>query len=243
MSDRLIFVSCGQRTPGEKQLGLGVKAAIDSHEGFSAYFADAVQSLTTLGNHVFDALRRCTGAVAFLHSRGNGSSSMWINQELAVLAYRQFFESAEIPILVFKEDSVRLEGAMSAFIVNAKPLIDEEAVIAEVSTWLTDKAAKGRSDEHMVFAQKWALLQAVDRTVLKALIEEGGYSVKETSIRRRLIESHGLERYEASNALRTRRLALSQANLIQLRRNSHDGDEISLHPAWEWNVRHEISKA
>ena len=243
MSDRLIFVSCGQLTPAEKQLGRRVQATIDSHEGFKAYFADTVQSLASLGNHVFDALRRCAGAVVFLHVRGDGSSSMWINQELAVLAYRQFSESAEIPIMVFKEDSVRLEGAMSAFIVNAKPLADEEAVTAEVRRWLTDKAAKGRRDEQAVFAQKWAALQTEDRMILKALVEEGGQSVKESSIRRRLVESYGLEENAASNTLRTRRTALSQANLIQLRHNIHDGDEISLHPAWEWNVRYEVNKA
>src|SRR5271166_5016606 len=153
MPDRLIFVSCGQLTPAEKQLGRRVQATIDSHQGFKAYFADAVQNLASLGNHVFDALRRCAGAVVFLHARGDGSSSMWINQELAVLAYRQFFESEEIPIIVFKENSVRLEGAMSAFIVNAKPLPDEEVVLAEVRRWLTDEAAKSRRNEHAVFAQ------------------------------------------------------------------------------------------
>ena len=100
-----------------------------------------------------DDKQQNAGAVVILHSRGEGRSSMWINQELAVLAYRQFFESLEIPILVFKEDSVKLEGAMSAFIANAKPLGDEETVVEEVRRWLADKAAKGRPDEHAAFAQ------------------------------------------------------------------------------------------
>src|ERR1022692_1742150 len=192
MHNRLIFVSCGQLTPAEKQLGARVKGAIDSHEGFESYLAAEVQNLAALGNHVFEALRRCAGAVVLLHARGDGSSSMWINQELAVLAYRQFFEAAEIPIVVFKEDSVRLDGAMSAFIVNAKPLADEEEVIAEVLRWVTDEATRGRRDEHAVFvtdeatrgrrdehavfAEKWAALQTEDRTILSALIEEGGQS-------------------------------------------------------------------
>jgi hypothetical protein len=168
---------------------------------------------------------------------------MWINQELAVLAYRQFFESADIPIIVFREDFVRFEGAMSAFIVNAKSLADEEAAIADVERWLTDEAAKGRHGEHAVFEQKWAALQAEDRMILKALIEEGGKSVKEVSIRRRLVESYGLEKNAASNTLGTRRLTLSKTNLIQLHYNPYDGEEISLHPAWEWNVRHEVNES
>ncbi len=48
-------------------------------------------------------------------------SSVWTNQELALLAYRQFFERRTIPILAFKEQTVTLEGAMTAFIVNPKP--------------------------------------------------------------------------------------------------------------------------
>src|ERR1039457_6121581 len=57
MSDKLIFVSCGQLTAEEKRLGRHVQEAIASQEGFRAYFADSVQSLATLGNHVLDALR------------------------------------------------------------------------------------------------------------------------------------------------------------------------------------------
>lgn len=168
---------------------------------------------------------------------------MWINQELAVLAYRQFFESAEIPIIVFKEESVKLEGAMSVFIVNAKPLEGEDVVISEVGRWLTDKAVQGKLDQHAVFAQKWEALQAEDRMILKALVEEGGQSVKELSIRRRLVEFYGLENNAAFNILRTQRLALSQANLIQLGHNVNDGDEISLHPTWAWNVRYAVNEA
>ena len=181
MTERLIFVSCGQFTDGEKRVGRRIQEAIDSHNGFKAYFAESVQSLATLGNHVFDALRRCAGAVVLLHARGDGRSSMWINQELAVLAYRQFFESVEIPILVFKEESVKLEGAMTAFIVNAKPLAGEDAVITEVRRWLTDKAAKGRSDEQALFSRKWAALQPEDRMILKALIDKEARALRSSA--------------------------------------------------------------
>jgi hypothetical protein len=240
MSKRLIFVSCGQRTPEEARLGRMVQQAINSHSGFKAYFADSVQSLAALGDHVFDALRRCAGAVILLHEREIGRSSMWINQELAILAYRQFFESKEIPILVFKHENVRLEGAMTAFIVNAKPLSTEEAVVDHVHIWVTDKAAGGPPDEQAVFDQKWAGLQADDHKILKALIEEGGHNVKESSIRRRLVKN-GLDSNAASNILRTRRAAMSQENLVKLHHNIYDGDEISLHPAWEWYVRRVVS--
>jgi len=50
---RLIFVSCGQLTEEEKQLGNAVKSLIDDTEGFEAYFAESVHDLSVLANHIF----------------------------------------------------------------------------------------------------------------------------------------------------------------------------------------------
>ncbi len=251
MVDRLIFVSCGQLRQEEKQLGQRIKAEIDATAGFKAYFAENVQSLSGLSEHIFDALRRCGAAVVVLHPRGHiltedGQklgirSSVWINQEMAVLAYRQFFEKSRIPILAFKEESVTLEGAMTAFIFNPKPLGDEESAISEVRRWLTADASVGPVAEQEVFQRKWAALGSEDRAILAALIAEGGRDIKESSIRRRLIDRHGIEKNRASEVLRNRRLALSQVNLVQLRHNIYDGDEMSLHPTWEWHIRHAVA--
>ena len=67
MSKRLIFVSCGQLTEDERGLGRRIRTEIDATEGFEAYFADNVQSLAALGDHILDALRHCSGAVVILH--------------------------------------------------------------------------------------------------------------------------------------------------------------------------------
>ncbi len=104
MAKELIFVSCGQLTAEEKDLGTAVKAEIDKMPGLEGYFAQTVHDLSALAHHVFDALRHCSGAILLLHERGrvtasDGSdlgyrSSVWVNQELAILAYRQFSKSA-----------------------------------------------------------------------------------------------------------------------------------------------------
>jgi len=36
------------------------------------------------------AVQRCGGAVVLLHLRGEPRSSLWVNQKIAMLAYRQF---------------------------------------------------------------------------------------------------------------------------------------------------------
>jgi hypothetical protein len=168
-------------------------------------------------------------------------SSVWINQEIAILAYRQFFERSNIPILAFADPSLTQEGAMTAFILNPKPLGDEHAVISEVCQWLHGLPVSHAGDL-AVFEQKWRGLTNEDRAILASLIAEGGRDVKESSIRGRLIQDHGFDKNRASTVLRERRLALSSANLVQLRHNTYDGDEMSLHPSWEALVRHEITR-
>jgi hypothetical protein len=253
VADRLIFVSCGQLRREEKRLGQRIKSEIEATPGFKAYLADAVQDLSGLSAHIFDALRRSSGAVIVLHPRGeiranDGRvlgirSSVWINQEVALLAYRQFFETKAIPVLAFRDPSVSLEGAMTAFILNPKPSIDEDSVLAEVRRWLAEEAPSGATDDNDVFQAKWDALQADDRSILAALITEGGRDIKEQSVRHRLIRHHGFERNRASEVLRKRRTVLTKENLVQLRRNGNDGDEMSLHPYWEPYVRHAISLA
>jgi len=253
VTDRLIFVSCGQLRPEERRLGQRIKSEIDATHGFKAYFADTVQDLSGLSAHVLDALRRSSGAVIVLHPRGeihadDGQvlgirSSVWINQEIALLAYRQFFERRAIPVLAFRDPSVALEGAMTAFIINPKPSVDEITVLAEVRRWLAEEASSGAMEEHDVFQAKWDALQADDHSILGALIAEGGRDIKEQSVRRRLIKHHGFEKNRASQVLLERRIVLSKENLVQLRHNVNDGDEMSLHPYWEWHIRHAIGPA
>jgi hypothetical protein len=252
VSKRLLFVSCGQSTGEEKRLGHVIEEEINATEIFEAYFAESVQSVESLGAHILDALRRCAGAVLILHGRGrvrteNGQelvhSSVWINQEIAILAYRQFFEASEIPILVFKEPSVVLEGAMTAFIANPKPLIGVESVASAVRLWLDTEARRGRSDDHEIFQQKWRALSQNDYALIRALIAEGGREVKEATVRRRLGESTSADEKAASRDLPRVLAVLSQATLVQRRHNLFDRDEISLHPKWEWYVRYASSHA
>lgn len=252
MTNRLIFVSCGQRTDEERTLGRRIKAEIDATNGYEGYFADTVQNFAALADHILGALRRSTGAIFVLHARGRVKSdqgddlgvrsSVWINQELAVLAYRQFFEATNIPILAFKHDSVTLEGAMSAFIINPIPLGSEDAVVGEVRNWLLTVAPQGRLSEQDVFDRKWEALEADDRLVLAALIAEGGHDIKEVSVRRRLTEVHNIERNRASAVVRERRTVLSSLNLVRLQPNLYDGGEMSLHRTWEWYVRHAVAR-
>ena len=191
MGNKLIFVSCGQLTEAEKTLGVLVKAVVDGTPEFEAYFAETVQDLESLAHHVLTGIRHCAGAIVVLQDRGivtyadggewGPRSSVWVNQEVAILAYRQFFEARTIPILAFADPRVKLEGAMTSLIVNPRPLTSPTDVADFVKAWLAETNFASGSDEE--FMTKWDQLTDAAKTVVVGLFAEGGHNVKHATIR------------------------------------------------------------
>jgi hypothetical protein len=252
MSEKLIFISCGQQTDDEKKVGTSVQLLIDSFSGYKSYFAEYVQNLDALAHNVFDGLRKCSGLISFLNERGKViqdanewgyRSSVWVNQEIAILAYRKQFEGVDIPILVFKDEKVRLEGAMTSLIVNLIPMTTEDDILGKIKSWITSTEFPSNSsvnDER--FISKWQKLSPVSLQVLSALIDEGGINVKETTIRRCLQETYGFGKNNASTAVRNAKLEFISTDLVKLIYDINSGDEMSLHPTWKWHIYREVNK-
>jgi len=252
MTEKLIFVSCGQQTEEEKRLGTAVKQLIDSKSGFKAYFAEYDQSLDALAMNIFEGLRRCSGLISFLHERGlvitqhekwGYRSSVWVNQEIAILAYRKQFEGVEIPILVFKDEKVRLEGAMTSLIVNPIPMKSESEILKQIDSWLeSTKFPLNSSGNDDRFFSKWEKLSPTTRKVISALLDEGGTNVKESAIRACLQESYGMGKNEASKAISDAKLEFINTDLVKLIHNIHSGDEMTINPTWKWHIAREMKK-
>lgn len=250
MSENLIFVSCGQQTSEEKSLGMLLKNEIDGTPGFRAYFAETVQDLEGLSTNVFDALRRCAGAVVVLHDRGaimdmsgkpsGNRSSVWVNQEIAILAYRQFSETRRIPILAFTDPKVKLEGAMTSLIVNPRPLADPQTVVNEVKGWLSREQFASVSDD--VFMDKWNQLTESARKSVACLLDEGGSDVRENVVRKALMNSFGMGKPSAREALSEAKGQLENIGLVKINHVSGSGDYLSVHPTWEFHLRRQVAK-
>jgi hypothetical protein len=240
---KLIFVSCGQLTDEEKQLGSAVKNLIDSTDDFEAYFAESVHDLDALACHVFEALNRCSGAISLLHGRGSITdsrgenrrirSSVWINQEISILAFRQFLESTNLPILVFKETDVKLEGAMTSLIVNPLPLMGIDDALSRIEEWLkTAQFLPGLADE---FEFKWSKLSLDTKKVINCLFYEGGYQVNELNIYRQMKQKYAFPDQAADAAVRNAILQFIDTGLVicEYKNASH---EMTFHPTWKWYV-------
>lgn len=159
MPNKLIFISCGQLTEAERSVGVLLKAVIDGTPGFQAYFAETVHDLQALAANVLEGIQRCAGAIVVLQDRGvvtrsdgvewGHRSSVWVNQEVAILAYRQSFESKKVPVLAFADPVVKLEGAMTSLIVNPQPLPSSTQLVSAVATWLAKSEFSDSSSPHI----------------------------------------------------------------------------------------------
>jgi hypothetical protein len=162
--ERQIFVSCGQLGDGEITLGKKIKKVIDEHEGMRGFFAQDVHSPNDLNRAVFDQLKTCDGFFAVMHKRGeitygdfpiSQRSSVWIQQEIAILCYRMHLQGSHVPIRVYTEKGILLEGVMKTTIVNPLPFEKDKDVLSGLSEWLEGV----EFDEHPVLARRKNLFQ------------------------------------------------------------------------------------
>ena len=101
-----VFISCGQRTEEERKIGDNLQGLL-TKSGHAPFFAAQAHSLDELANHIFGKLAMCEAYLAVLHPRGvvhypdvketEIRGSVWIHQELAILAYGRFLQNRPIP--------------------------------------------------------------------------------------------------------------------------------------------------
>jgi hypothetical protein len=190
---KTIFVSCGQYTPAEKQLGKLISELVRALTDCVPFFAEEVQDLNGLDANILSALHDCVGFITVLHPRGeikrpNGSivrASVWIEQEIAIATYIQRVEKRTLPIIAFKHKSVGREGIRDLLHLNPFEFTDETEILAELpkrlAAWrtlkpsgvelqITSKAA-GRQEGHDIRRLEITLVNATNRLIEKYVVE------------------------------------------------------------------------
>ncbi|HUP80627.1 MAG TPA: hypothetical protein VM260_18910, partial [Pirellula sp.] len=154
MKKPFIFVSCGQVTAKEKQLGTDIVELVKKLTGFETFFAESVQDLAGLDSNILRALRDCSGFLTVLHPRGDVTgldnrkrvrASVWIEQEIAIATYIQRVENRPLPVIAFIHKSVGREGLRDLLHLNPVPFEDEAEILAQLAEklahWTHLKAA------------------------------------------------------------------------------------------------------
>jgi hypothetical protein len=126
VSKSFVFVSCGQYTSLERDLGNRIAALVKELTGWDAFFADQVHDLGGLDTNILNALRDCIALIVVMHPRGKisheGSSrvraSVWIEQEIAIATYIQRVDKRKLPIIAFIHRDVGREGIRDLLTLN-----------------------------------------------------------------------------------------------------------------------------
>jgi hypothetical protein len=147
----LVFVSCGQITDAEKQLGHDVCALVQELTPHSAYFAQQQSNLEGLTKNILGALDQAVGIIAIMHPRGivhftddvgelhqHGRSSIWIEQEIAIAAYITQVAKQPLRIAAFVHSDVEREGMREHLHLNPIPFRHDSEVLEHLRGILAD---------------------------------------------------------------------------------------------------------
>lgn len=144
MPNRRIFVSCGQLTSKEKSLSEELINVIDKN-GMKGFSAEETHQPADLNSFLFKEIQRCDGLVAVMQKRGEiryltypltQRSSVWIQQEIAILFYRSFLVGKPIPVRVYIEKGVLREGLMNFSIINPIEFTAKKTILEDLPRWL-----------------------------------------------------------------------------------------------------------
>jgi hypothetical protein len=146
MIRKTVFISCGQFTAEEKQLGKDIVKLVRDSTDLTPFFAEEVHDLNGLDSNILAALHDCAAFITVLHPRGeivrpDGSklirASTWIEQEIAIATYIKRTEKRQLPIIAFIHKSVGLEGIRSLIHINPIQFSNEAEIIALLPGFLS----------------------------------------------------------------------------------------------------------
>jgi hypothetical protein len=188
---KTIFISCGQYTPAEKELGKQISQMVRDLTDCVPFFAEEVSDLNGLDANILNALQDCVGFITVLHPRGEIKrtkdsivrASVWIEQEIAIATYIHRAEKRPLPIIAFKHKSVGREGIRDLLHLNPFEFSDEAEILAELpkrlATWKSLKPSgvelpRPYDESQRTFVKsKLASLTADGRDVLRYLLRFG----------------------------------------------------------------------
>lgn len=150
----IVFISCGQVTERERNLGTAVAALVRELTPYEPYFAENQSSLEALTRNVLEALNHSVGLIAIMHPRGlvkfNGNSectraSVWIEQEIAIAAFMVQVLGRPLRVAAYIHKDIAREGMRMELQLNPVLFRRDDEVLAHLRqilpTWTKVPAA------------------------------------------------------------------------------------------------------
>lgn len=133
----IVFVSCSQSAQ-DLELGKTIAQIITDETPAQGYFAQNETTFEAVTTEILGKLARCRGFVGIMHHRGKVTAlegppfqraSVWVEQEIAIAAYRQQILKEPIPVQLYIQNGIRREGLRDKVLLNAESFDSNEQVI------------------------------------------------------------------------------------------------------------------
>jgi hypothetical protein len=189
-----VFISCGQSTKREKNIGQDVVEYF-IRRGFKTYFAERVHSPDALTENIFEHLKKSEYFVFIdfqreLINEKEHRGSLFVNQEIALAIF------SKLPGIGFYEKAVKREGILNYHIYNASSFEEISDIIRvlneETKAWDNESANEleivfnselisrnVRLNDHPNRSMSnWYLLKIMNRNRGKSAFSCSGYITK-----------------------------------------------------------------
>lgn len=224
----LIFISCGQVTQAEIKLGKALCSIIEADGRYEPYFAENQSSLEAVTANILAKLVSADAFVGVLHPRGDvripsadrvnhtiTRASVWIEQEIAILAATAQLQRRSTRIQLYVKQGVAREGLRLFVMANPYEFGNEDAVASHfrevLKTWdlqLGPRALAAAEEEILGRSADVGTLEIVRSDRRGSFVRVAGYSFfdpADRAIAARYIEAvqvllqHDLVRLIAAN--------------------------------------------
>ena len=114
----LVFISCGQFTDEEIELGNAVESLVRNETTFEPYFAELQNSLGGLVDNILTSIGRSAAFIGIMHNRGEivtpqghvRRASVWVEQEIAIAAFIQHILERRLEVVLYLQRGISREG-------------------------------------------------------------------------------------------------------------------------------------
>jgi hypothetical protein len=121
---KTVFISCGQYTEEERELGKQVCEIVTNTTPFQGYFAENQTTLKTLSENVLSRLYESVGLIVIMHHRGRiegrniTRASVWIEQEVAIATLMEQVLRRPLHVALFVQHGIAIEGIRQQIQLN-----------------------------------------------------------------------------------------------------------------------------